>query len=60
MLRMKEVLGTVMGEVAEDGFSRNHFIIQQDHVTCLGRCLIRHSKSRSGDVPSKFETLVYC
>jgi hypothetical protein len=60
MLRMKEVLGIVMGEVAEDGFSRNHFIYQQYHVACLGRYRIRHSKFRSGDMPSIFETLVYC
>jgi hypothetical protein len=60
MLRMKEVFRTVMREIARDSFSRNHFIYQQDHVTCLGRCRIRHSKRRSGDMPSIFETLVYC
>jgi hypothetical protein len=60
MLRMKEVFRTVMREIARDSFSRNHFIYQQDHVTCLERCRIRHSKRRSGDMPSIFETLVYC
>jgi hypothetical protein len=57
---MKEVFRTVMREIARDSFSRNHFIYQQDYVTCLGRCRIRHSKRRSGDMPSIFETLVYC
>jgi hypothetical protein len=36
MLRMKEVFRTVMREIARDSFSRNHFIYQQDYVTCLG------------------------